>query len=108
MQYTAVDPATVAAVFDIGVTEGAVETLTDQGVLVDDDEADKRGLAVGDPVTFEFLQAVESRQLTVEGIYTEQDLAGRYVVSHALHESTGTDQFDFSVYLQTEDGVSRG
>lgn len=105
VQYTAVDPATVTAVFDIGVTEGAIETLSDQGVMVDDDEADKRGLAVGDQVTFDFASG-QSRQLTVEGIYTEQDLAGRYVVSHVMHESTDTDQFDFSVYLQTKDGVS--
>ena len=42
----------------------------------------------------------------MEGIYTKDDLAGPYVVSHALHEQTGADQFDFSVYIATAAGVS--
>lgn len=104
-QYTAVDPVTVAAIFDIGIVEGDLATLDDQGVLVDDDEAARRGLAVGDEVTFQFLDGAQ-RVLTVDGIYTEQDLAGDYVVTHSLHETTGTDQFDFSVYLAIAGGVA--
>jgi len=72
---------------------------------VDDDEAASRDLAVGDPLVVRFADGSE-RTLTVEGIYTEQDLAGSYVMSHALHESTGADQFDFSVYVTVADGVS--
>ena len=41
----------------------------------------------------------------MEGIYTEQDLAGPYVISHALNEQSGTDQFDFSVYVALRDGA---
>jgi putative ABC transport system permease protein len=103
--YTAVDPATVTTVFDIGVTAGALETLDERGVLVDDATAESRDLAMGDLVTFQFLNG-DSRELTVHGIYTEEDLAGEYVISQALHESTGADQFDFAVYLMVADGVS--
>ena len=67
-------------------------------MLVDDDEAERRGLGVGDTLDFQFLNGT-TRTLTVQGIYTEQDMAGPLVVSHALHEQSGTDQFDFSVYI---------
>jgi putative ABC transport system permease protein len=53
---------------------------------------------------FEFLDG-SSRPLRVAGVYTQDDLAGNFVVSHALHESTGTDQFDASVYVSVAPGV---
>ncbi|MBI5088171.1 MAG: FtsX-like permease family protein [Actinobacteria bacterium] len=103
--YIAVDPTTGAKLFDIGMIEGSVEALTTSGILVDDDEAADRDLAVGDHVLFRFIDGV-TRDLTVQGIYTEQDLAGPFVISQALHEQTGVDQFDFSVYVATAPGVS--
>ena len=68
-------------------------------------KAADRHLAVGDSVEFGFVNGT-TEALTVEGIYSEEDLAGAYVVSHALHERTGADQFDFSVYVATAPGVS--
>jgi putative ABC transport system permease protein len=92
-------------VFDIGMLEGSIEALTGDGILVDDDEAAARGLTVGDRVELELLNG-SRRALTVEGIFAKDDLAGRYVVSDALHEQTGADQFDFSVFIDVADGVS--
>jgi putative ABC transport system permease protein len=92
-------------VFDIGMLEGSIEGLTADGILVDDDEAADRGLAVGDRLELEFLDG-SRRALTVEGIYAKDDLAGRFVVSDELHEETGVDQFDFSVFVDLADGVS--
>lgn len=103
--YTAVDTATVTAVFDIGMVQGSVEELDDRGVLLDDDEAADRGVTVGDEVTFQLLNG-EQLSLTIQGIYTERDLAGNFVITHSLHESTGADQFDLSVYLALTEGVS--
>ena len=82
-----------------------MEELDDQGVFVDDDEAEARNLAVGDVLTFGFLNG-QTRQLTVRGIFTEDELAGNFVVNHELHEWTGVDQFDLSVYIALADGVS--
>lgn len=104
LMYTAVDPATAGRVFDVGMLEGTVEGLDDSGVLVDDDEARARGIGVGDVLRFQFLSGAVA-DLTVSGIFTEQDLAGNFVVSHALHEQSGSDQFDFSVYILAADGV---
>jgi putative ABC transport system permease protein len=105
--YVALDPATASRVFDIGVVEGDLAHLSATGIFVEDGEAAGRGLRVGDPIDFGFLDGV-SRRLTVEGIYTEDDLAGTFVISHALHEQSGVDQFDFSVYIVTAEGVGAG
>ncbi len=102
--YVAVDPSTAGQVFDIGMIGGSLEALTPEGILVDDDEAADRGLGIGDTLEFGFVDGT-TRALSVQGIYTEQDLAGPFVVSHALHEQTGADQFDFSVYVATAEGV---
>jgi putative ABC transport system permease protein len=103
--YVAVDPATAGKLFDLDMVEGSVEGLTTDGVLVDDDVARDRGLRVGDTVDFGFVNGT-SRALTIQGIYTKDELAGPFVVSHALHEQTGADQFDFSVYIEKSPGVS--
>lgn len=103
--YVAVDPAVTAQVFDLGMVVGSLDDLDASGILVDDSVAESRDLAVGDHLDFLFLDGVV-RSLVVVGIYTEDDLAGSFVVSHALHESTGVDQFDFSVYVLVADGVS--
>jgi putative ABC transport system permease protein len=87
------------------MVEGAVDDLTENGILVDDSEATKRGIVVGDQLPFRFLDGV-ARRLVVQGIYTEDDLAGTFVVSQALHEQTGVDQFDFAVYVAKARGVT--
>ena len=104
-EYVSVDPATAGEMFDIGMVEGSLTALTTDGVLVDDDEAERRSVGLGDMLDFQFLNGT-TRTLSVQGIYTEQDMAGPLVVSHALNEQSGTDQFDFSVYVLTADGVS--
>ena len=103
--YIAVDPPTAGQIFDIGMLQGSVESLDDTGVLLDDDEAGARQISVGDSLEFQFLNG-EVRQLTVEGIYTEDDLAGSFVITQSLHEASGSDQFDFSVYLNRAERVS--
>jgi putative ABC transport system permease protein len=104
-RYIAVDPATAGDVFDIGVVEGSVSALTADGILVEDGKASSRGLGMGDVVRFEFLNGV-TRELVVQGIYTEDELAGSYVVSQAVHAQSGSDQLDISVYIKLAPGVS--
>jgi putative ABC transport system permease protein len=106
-EYVAVDPATAGRLFDIGMIDGAVENLTVDGILVDDDKAADRGIAVGDVLPFRFLDGV-TRELTVQGIYTEEELAGAFTLAQGLHEQTGVDQFDGSVYVAKASGVSDG
>ncbi|MGD9701757.1 MAG: ABC transporter permease [Acidimicrobiia bacterium] len=104
ISYISVDPATASKVFDIHVSEGSLDALSVDGIFLFDDAAADRGLVVGDTFDVGFLDGTV-RPLTVEGIYTEDALAGSFVISHALSEQTGTDQFDFSVYVLTAPGV---
>jgi putative ABC transport system permease protein len=102
--YVSVDPAVAGHVFNLGFVQGSLDALSPDGILVEDGEAADRQLTVGDTVLFAFVNGT-TRTLTVQGIYTEDDLAGPYVVSHALHEQSGTDQFDTSVYVALAAGV---
>jgi putative ABC transport system permease protein len=81
-----------------------VASLSDHGVFLDEGEAESRDATLGSTLTFRFLNG-GSEQLTVEGIYSRDDLAGGIVVSHAVHERSGADQFDFSVYVAARPGV---
>jgi putative ABC transport system permease protein len=103
--YVAVDPTTAGRVFDLGMVTGSIGALTSDGVLLHDGEAARRHLAVGDTTTLGFLNGM-TKQLTVEGTYRKGDMAGNYVITQALHEQTGADQFDFSVFIAKRPGVS--
>jgi putative ABC transport system permease protein len=103
--YIAVDPATAGNLFDIGMTSGAFDQLTPDGVLLHDARARALGVHVGDTINFTFLNG-KTKALRVEGLYTKNQLASDFVVSHALHEQSGADQFDFSIYILKKPGVS--
>jgi putative ABC transport system permease protein len=102
--YVAVDPTTAGQVFDLDMETGSMDALTPDGILLSVAEADGRGAEVGDRLAFAFLDGT-TRTLTVEGTYHDDDPAGAFVVSHALHESTDMDQFDSAVYIAAAPGV---
>lgn len=102
--YVAVDPVPADAMFDIGVESGDLAALDDHGVFVLADEARARDLVLGDTLEFRFVDG-SVRPLRVEGTYANDELAGTFVVTQALHESTGADQYDFSVYVEAAPGV---
>ena len=99
-----VDPATLAEVFDIGVTEGALRDLGPDQIGVLDDEAEKKGLRVGDTVPVRFA-ASGRQQLTVAAVYTNKDVAGSYLLGLAAYEANVADQFDAKVFVTTAPGV---
>ena len=103
--YVAVDPASAGEMFDLGMVDGDLLALTPRGILVDEGAAADRQLTLGDTVSFRFLNGTTT-VLTVEGIYTEDDLAGSFVVTNTVHEQSGVDQLDSSVYVAVADGVS--
>jgi putative ABC transport system permease protein len=105
LTYVSIDPATVGKLFDIGVIQGNIEALDVNGIMVDDNKAADLGLHVGSTMRLGFLDG-SWHKVTVEGIYTEDQLATGFVISHALHEQSGADQFDFSVFIGTAPGVS--
>lgn len=104
-QLTLLDPSTAGAVFDLDFQTGAVEDLTDEGILVSQDRAERDGLAIGDTVPVTLLGG-QQFDLAVQGIYAKDDLTGPYSVSKGLYAQSGADQFDFSVFVLTAQGVS--
>jgi putative ABC transport system permease protein len=100
-----VDPSTAGELFDIGVIGGELSQLTDEGIFLFEDKADDLHVAVGDTVQVELIDGTP-RDLTVQGIYSENALAGNYLISQGLSEASGADQFDFAVYVELADGVS--
>jgi putative ABC transport system permease protein len=100
-----VDPVPASQIFDFDFVAGAAQDLTDDGILLSKARAEKLGRGMGDTVSFTMLDGVP-RALVVQGIYSKSDLAGPYTVSKGLYSQSGGDQFDFSVFVTTKDGVS--
>ena len=54
LDVTVVDPVQLAALSDIGVTDGDLATLADDQIAVSTDELEERGWTIGDTVAFTF------------------------------------------------------
>lgn len=100
-----VDPTVAGKLFALDYKEGNLESLTADGIDVSVPRAKRDNLSVGSTVPVQFLDG-KVRNLTVQGIYDRDDLAGPYTVSKELYAQTGADQFDFSVFILTAPGVS--
>lgn len=103
--FSVVDPSRAFEVFDIGIVQGQPSDLTDSSIFLYEDKAVDLGLGVGDSLTVQFIDGTP-RDLTVAGIYENQEFAGNYTISTGLYESTGAEQFDFVDYIVLADGVS--
>lgn len=100
-----VDPSVAGRLFALDYKEGNLESLTADGIDVSVPRAKRDNLSVGSTVPVQFLDG-KVRNLTVQGIYDRDDLAGPYTVSKELYAQTGADQFDFTVFILTKPGVS--
>ncbi|MEM9134443.1 MAG: FtsX-like permease family protein [Actinomycetota bacterium] len=69
----AFEAATGEQLIDFTVTDGGVDGLVDDGVLVFVDAAEDRGLQVGDTIAVEFPD-LETEQLTVSGIFEDASI----------------------------------
>ena len=109
----ATDPRLVVDVIDFEDVSGSFQDLSPSGIAVSKDQAESRGLSVGDTVNTVFLQGGE-RRLTVESIF-ETDFVfpgpgGGWIISTA-----GFDQFvppaqrtDSAIYIALDDDSSAG
>jgi len=100
----AADPEAVGDLFDIGHIDGALADLGTTEIGVQEDVAEQQGLALGDPVTVEFVETGE-QVLTVAAIYEEVQPAGPYFLGLPAFEANVADQLDTQVYVRLADGV---
>jgi putative ABC transport system permease protein len=100
-----IQPETVGQMFDIGLSEGAVEDLgaTEIGVLRAVAEED--GLELGDTVDVTFAET-GTQPLTVAAIYDEEQPAGSYVIGMDAYDANVADSYDAEVYVALADGVT--
>lgn len=99
-----VDPATAFEIVDVGVIAGDPQNLDVDGIAVHDEQAREQGLSVGDPLEVTFAET-GAQDMTVEVIYTEDQLAGRYMIGREAYEANIADQFDFQVFILKADDV---
>ncbi len=104
-QITVVDPATVGGVFDLDFVAGDVSDLTPEGVLLSEGRAERDGLSVGSPFQLALADGTP-RDLTVQGIYSKDDLAGAITVDQRMFDGSNVDLYDFSVFITKAPGTS--
>lgn len=100
-----IDPVRGPAIVDVGIIAGDAANLDEDGLAVLDSVADDNGWTVGSQVPARFVET-GAQTLTVEVIYTEAALAGRYFLGLPAFEANFADQFDFQVYIDAAPGVS--
>ena len=95
---TVVDPATAGGVFDLDFVAGDITDLTPEGVLLSEGRAKSDGLTIGSPFQLALADGTP-RDLTVQGIYSKDELAGSITVDRHLFDGTSVDQYDFGVFI---------
>ncbi len=79
---TALPPDAIGSLVRLRAVEGTTR-LTDDALLLSEDEAEKAGVGPGDVLPVQ-LSRGPVRQLTVAGVFANNELAGGYLVSDAL------------------------
>jgi putative ABC transport system permease protein len=101
---TAVNPAVAGEVFDLKFVGGSLKDLTTSGIAISEDRATKDALALGDTIDITLIDGVE-RALTVQGIYSEDTLAGDYTLNRDLFSDTSINTPDLVIFIKKAEGV---
>lgn len=92
----AADPNTVADVFSIDASPGALEALDTDGVLLSAGELDARGLTIGDTIALEFART-GVQDFDIVGTFEEETFGAYFISDVAYAENFGSD-FAFIVF----------
>ena len=102
----AIDPLTVNGLYRLdSASAAAVRNLDDDGVLVRDTVAGRRGWQVGDLVPMTFART-GTRQQRLAATYSSSTVRGDYVISLGAFEANYTDQLDMEVDVRLVPGMS--
>ncbi len=104
------DPTHLGQVVDLGLRQGSIAALGDDGVLATEDAARQYHLRVGSDVAMQFPQGIET--LRVAGLYTRADFTGALpigfiVAAPAYEQGFGTASQDALVYVHAKPGETR-
>jgi putative ABC transport system permease protein len=104
---TAVDPATLRQVADVHLVQGRLEDLAAGGIVLAEQKARERHLAVGDSLRMTFART-GTRDLRIVGLLRDRDadaLATGYLVSLRTYAANYAENVDASVFVKLADGV---
>jgi putative ABC transport system permease protein len=98
-----VDPSELAPVVALGIREGSIHDMGDDGVLVQVDAAREYGVGPGDTLQIQYPRGFAS--VEVAGTYTQEDFTGGlpvpFIVSKASYDQGfGDDEQDALVYVK--------
>jgi putative ABC transport system permease protein len=98
-----VDPSELAPVVALGIREGSIDDMGDDGVLVQVDAAREYGVGPGDTLQIQYPRGFAS--VEVAGTYTQEDFTGGlpvpFIVSKASYDQGfGDDEQDALVYVK--------
>jgi putative ABC transport system permease protein len=103
-RFTAVDPATVERVVDLGMKSGRAADLTVDGVLVHQKKAKAHHWKVGDLVPAEFAQTGK-QDLRIKGIFSKRGFDGDYLISLQGHRRAQPEMLDGVAFVKVEPGA---
>lgn len=101
---TGVDPSTIGLVTDVQPSEGALEGLDSDGLLVAEDVAAKHGWSTGDKVPVVFA-ATGPQELTLAGTMGQSDFVGDYVIPMELYKKVFSQQLDLFAMVKLDEGA---
>lgn len=99
-----IDAVAGGAIFDIGVVEGSLEDLGDDGIAAYTEHAEDEGWEIGTELEVVFPET-GARTLRVAALYENPEVAGPWFVGLPVIASSGADQFDANVFVSIADGV---
>ncbi len=101
---SAVDPATVDQVMTLNVSSGSIASLAQGQVMIFDDVATKHHWSVGDTLPAAFATTGKT-PLIIGGTYSEDRLAGDYLISLDTYGKYFPEQLDQFVMVKTDPGA---
>ena len=102
----AADPVKAAPLFNIGVTQGSMASVTPTGIAVSTQLASSRHLGLGSPVAVTY-PTTGTKTYTVQAIYTQRAMTGGdYVLPLAAAEANFPQALDLTVYVKLAPGVT--
>ncbi|MCD9623554.1 ABC transporter permease [Rhabdothermincola salaria] len=95
-----------ARVADIGVEEGDIAALADEGTIaVYDQTADDKGWALGDTVSVVYPTTGE-QQLRIVALFSQEEVLGEYATGLSTYDANNEVLLDAIVFVALADGVS--
>jgi putative ABC transport system permease protein len=100
---TAMDPSTLTGILEPTMVQGKVSDLTDDGMLVDVEEADTHHLKLGDTVKVTLGDGTEL-SFTVKGTTDDENLLGYYTITRSTYQANSSAPLDAFLFGTVDKG----